>query len=163
MNPRIRVSANIVAIQFYASMIRSAFTNYSSSETAAAASCPTRRTACPILACFFSGGRYGYYGRLVHSSFLSFLRSIMPENKPHRQIIPWIVCGLVVWGIYLAVGDFLRNHNLLRSLTTIVCVAIFLAVWLTALAIRRGRRDPEDEEPGECVPHTPHEESSRGA
>jgi hypothetical protein len=87
----------------------------------------------------------------------------MPANTTNRQIIPWIVYGLVAWGIYLAVGDYLRNHNLLRSLTTIVCVAIFLAVWLTALAIRRGRRDPEDEEPSECVPHAPPDESSRGA
>jgi drug/metabolite transporter (DMT)-like permease len=81
----------------------------------------------------------------------SRMRSTMPENKTNRQIIPWIVCGLVAWGCYLAVGDYLRNHNLLRSLTTIVCVAIFLAVWLTALAIRRGRRDPEDEKQSETL------------
>jgi hypothetical protein len=60
MNPRIRATANIVAVQFYAPMIRAAFTNYSSSATAAAASCRTRRTACAIMACFFGGGRYGY-------------------------------------------------------------------------------------------------------
>jgi hypothetical protein len=75
----------------------------------------------------------------------SFPQPIMPDNQSNRQIIPWIVCGLVAWGVYLAVGDYLRNHNPLRSLVTISCVAIFLGVWLTALSIRRARRAADQE------------------
>ena len=56
----------------------------------------------------------------------------------------WIMLGLVAWGCYLAVGDYLQSHNLFRALTTIVCVALFLAVWLGALAIRRARGQSDE-------------------
>jgi drug/metabolite transporter (DMT)-like permease len=52
----------------------------------------------------------------------------------------WIVAGLVAWGVYLAVGDYLSNQNPLRSLVILACVAIFLAFWGTALAVRHLRR-----------------------
>lgn len=71
----------------------------------------------------------------------------MPHRNPNRQIIAWIIAGLVAWGVYLAIGDYLRNQNLLRSLVTLVCVAAFLAMWLIALAVRR-RREASDQEIG---------------
>jgi drug/metabolite transporter (DMT)-like permease len=69
----------------------------------------------------------------------------MSHRNPNRQIIAWIVAGLVAWGVYLAVGDYLRNQNLLRSLVTLACVAAFLAMWLIALAVRRGREASDQE------------------
>ena len=69
----------------------------------------------------------------------------MPDRNSNRQIVAWIIAGLSVWGVYLAVGDYLRNQNLLRSLVTVVCMAAFLAVWLIALAVRRGRDASEQE------------------
>jgi uncharacterized membrane protein YjjB (DUF3815 family) len=63
----------------------------------------------------------------------------MANSNPNRQVITVIVLGLAAWGVYLAIGDYLSNHNLLRSAATIACVAIFLAIWLTALAVRRAR------------------------
>lgn len=69
----------------------------------------------------------------------------MSDSQSNRQIILWIIAGLVAWGVYLAVGDYLRNQNLLRSLMTIGCVAAFLAVWLIALAMRR-HHDAADQE-----------------
>lgn len=64
---------------------------------------------------------------------------IMANSTANRQIITVIVLGLAAWGVYLAIGDYLSNHNLLRSAVTIGCVAIFLGIWLTALAVRRAR------------------------
>jgi hypothetical protein len=69
----------------------------------------------------------------------------MSDPRSNRQIINWIVAGLAAWGTYLAIGDYLRNQNLLRSLMTMGCVAAFLAVWLIALTMRRGR-DAADQE-----------------
>ena len=69
----------------------------------------------------------------------------MSDRRSNRQIILWIAAGLAAWGTYLAVGDYLQNQNLLRSLVTVVCVAAFLGVWMIALALRR-RRDGSDQE-----------------
>jgi hypothetical protein len=63
----------------------------------------------------------------------------MANSTANRQVITVIVLGLAAWGLYLAIGDYLSNHNLLRSAATIACVAIFLGIWLTALAVRRAR------------------------
>jgi hypothetical protein len=65
----------------------------------------------------------------------------MADPKANRQILSAIFLGLAAWGVYLAIGDYLSNHNLLRSITTIACVAIFLGIWLTALAVRRTRHE----------------------
>ncbi len=67
----------------------------------------------------------------------------MSDRRSNRQIMSWIVLGLVAWGLYLALGDYLRNHNLLRSLVTVLCVAAFLAIWLAAMAVRRWRSGNE--------------------
>jgi hypothetical protein len=67
----------------------------------------------------------------------------MADPKANRQILSAIFLGLAAWGVYLAIGDYLSNHNLLRSITTIACVALFLGIWLTALAIR-GSRNKSD-------------------
>jgi drug/metabolite transporter (DMT)-like permease len=63
----------------------------------------------------------------------------MSDRRSNRQVMLWIVLGLVAWGLYLALGDYLRNHSLLRSLVTVLCVTAFLAIWLTAMAVRRWR------------------------
>jgi hypothetical protein len=69
----------------------------------------------------------------------------MADPKPNRQILSAIFLGLAAWGVYLAIGDYLSNHNLLRSITTIACVALFLGIWLTALAVRRSREASDHE------------------
>ena len=69
----------------------------------------------------------------------------MSESKSNRQVMLGIMLGLVAWGCYLAVGNYVQHHNLLGSLIIIGCVALFLAFWLAALAVRRARRDSDDE------------------
>lgn len=69
----------------------------------------------------------------------------MANPKTNRQIMSAIFLGLAAWGVYLATGDYLSNHNLLRSITTIACVALFLGIWLTALAVRRSREASDHE------------------
>ena len=69
----------------------------------------------------------------------------MADSKANRQILSAIFLGLAAWGVYLAIGDYLSNHNLLRSITTIACVALFLGIWLTALAVRRSREESDHE------------------
>jgi uncharacterized membrane protein YjjB (DUF3815 family) len=69
----------------------------------------------------------------------------MADLNANRQILSAIFLGLAAWGVYLAIGDYLSNHNLLRAATTIACVAVFLGVWLTALAVRRSRETSDHE------------------
>jgi len=67
----------------------------------------------------------------------------MSDRRSNRQVVLWIGLGLVAWGLYLALGDYLRNHNLLRSLVTVLCISAFLAVWFAAMAVRRWRNSGE--------------------
>ncbi len=55
------------------------------------------------------------------------------------QIIRWIVLALIAWGIFHAVGAWRFNHNPLRAVVVLVCVAGFLGFWMTMLAVRQRR------------------------
>ncbi len=64
----------------------------------------------------------------------------MSQSQSNRRIVLWIVAGLIAWGAYLAIGDYVQNQNWRRSAVTIACVAVFLIIWLVAMATgRRGR------------------------
>ena len=55
------------------------------------------------------------------------------------RIIRWVVGGIVVWGVFHAVGAWRFNHNPLRAVVVLVCVAAFLGFWMTMLAVRQRR------------------------
>jgi hypothetical protein len=63
-----------------------------------------------------------------------------PETSHDRvSIIRWIVLGIVAWGIFHAVGAWQFNHNPLRGVVVLACVAAFLGFWMTMLAVRQRR------------------------
>jgi protein-S-isoprenylcysteine O-methyltransferase Ste14 len=70
----------------------------------------------------------------------------MPAQKtPNRMVIPGIMLGLVAWALFLALGDYLANHNPRRPLVIITCVALFIGFWLAILRWRRaGGRSNDD-------------------
>jgi RsiW-degrading membrane proteinase PrsW (M82 family) len=74
------------------------------------------------------------------------------ESSPSRQaspegtatfdrfrIIRWVVTGIVVWGIFHAIGAWRLNHNPLRAVVVLACVAGFIGFWMTMLAVRQRR------------------------
>ena len=60
-----------------------------------------------------------------------------------ERILTWIMGGLLVWGLFHAVGAWTLNHDARRPLVVIGCVAAFLGFWLAMLAARRRRLDHE--------------------
>jgi hypothetical protein len=66
-------------------------------------------------------------------------------TTPNRAVIRWIMLGLVAWGSFLALGDYLANHNPRRPLVIISCVALFIGFWLAMLW--RGRADESTDDP----------------
>ncbi len=63
-----------------------------------------------------------------------------PETFRDRvAIIRWIVLAIVAWGIFHAIGAWQFNHNPLRGVVVLVCVAAFLGFWMTMLAVRQRR------------------------
>ena len=60
----------------------------------------------------------------------------MPEKQPQvsqRMMIGLIMGGLVVWAIYLAVGAYLYNFDIVRALFVLGCMAAFLGFWALML------------------------------
>jgi hypothetical protein len=55
------------------------------------------------------------------------------------RIIRWVVAGIVLWGVFHAIGAWRFNHNPLRAVVVLVCVAAFLGFWMTMLAVRQRR------------------------
>ncbi len=55
------------------------------------------------------------------------------------RIIRWVVAGIVVWGIFHAIGAWRFNHNPLRAVVVLACVAAFVGFWMTMLAVRQRR------------------------
>lgn len=45
--------------------------------------------------------------------------------------------GLAAWGLVLALGDYLANHNVRRPLVIVGCVALFISFWLAMLVLGR--------------------------
>lgn len=68
----------------------------------------------------------------------------MPDQRPPmspRTLLALIMGGLIVWGIYLAVGVFWYSLNPGGAIAVLVCVGMFLGVWL--LLLRTQKRDKE--------------------
>jgi hypothetical protein len=55
------------------------------------------------------------------------------------RIIRWVALGVLAWGIFHAVGAWRFNHNPLRAVVVLACVAAFLGFWMTMLAVRQRR------------------------
>jgi hypothetical protein len=53
----------------------------------------------------------------------------------------WLMLTILAWGLLLALGTYLfgGNQPLLRAAIVAGCTICFLGIWLTALAVRRGR------------------------
>lgn len=65
-----------------------------------------------------------------------------PEHAPvPKYLVPGLVAGLIVWGLYLALGAAYSGHNVWRGVVVIVCSALFLGwFWgLQRLYIRKHR------------------------
>ena len=60
-----------------------------------------------------------------------------PSPPGAERIIAWIMVGIVVWGLFHAVGAWTLNHDVRRPLVVLACVAAFLGFWLVMLAARR--------------------------
>ena len=50
-----------------------------------------------------------------------------------------MAAGIVVWGIFHAIGAWRLNHNPLRAVVVLACVGAFLGFWMTMLAVRQRR------------------------
>lgn len=61
----------------------------------------------------------------------------VPQDR--IRIIRWVVAGIVVWGIFHALGAWRLNQNPLRPVVVLACVAAFLGFWMTMLAVRQRR------------------------
>jgi hypothetical protein len=66
-----------------------------------------------------------------------------PASPPPgaERILALIMGGLLIWGLFHAVGAWTLNHDPRRPLVVIACVAAFLGFWLALLAARRRRLD----------------------
>lgn len=73
----------------------------------------------------------------VLSSTVPSAEPAEPEDRP--KIIRWIVLAIVAWGLFHALGAWRFNHNPLRAVVVLVCVAVFLGFWMTMLAVRQRR------------------------
>ncbi len=65
----------------------------------------------------------------------------MTESQPvsPRLILALVMGGVVVWGVYLAVGAYRANFNPWAGAIVIGAFALFLGWWLLLLRAR-GRR-----------------------
>ena len=63
----------------------------------------------------------------------------LPPSQDRAQIIRWLGAGIVVWGVFHAIGAWRFNHNPLRAVVVLACVAAFVGFWMTMLAVRQRR------------------------
>lgn len=68
------------------------------------------------------------------------------ENDSHRRWIVLLVAVLACWGLYHAVGAFLFNHDVRRSLVVLGSMTAFLGCWLLLLRYRK-KKGQERAEP----------------
>jgi len=69
----------------------------------------------------------------------------MSDERPPispRALMALIMGGLIVWGIYVAVGVLWYGLNPAGAIAVLVCVAIFLGFWL--LLLRTQKRDKQE-------------------
>ena len=81
--------------------------------------------------------------RLTSVSFspMTTAQSRVPPGA--ERILAWIMGGLVIWGLFHAVGAWTLNHDVRRPLIVLACVAAFLGFWLVMLSSRRRRLERE--------------------
>ena len=67
----------------------------------------------------------------------------MAEDRPPmspRTILALVMGGLVVWGIYLAVGVLWYGLNPVGAVLVLVSVGTFLGIWLFLLRMQKRDR-----------------------
>lgn len=64
------------------------------------------------------------------------------EAEAKRKIVFWIVIGIVAWGVVLAIGDYLANHDQRRPLIIVAGVVLFVGFWLAMLRTRPADKTP---------------------
>lgn len=71
----------------------------------------------------------------------------------NRLVLVLIAVAIFAWGVYHAVGAYFFNHNPLRAVVVMACVAGFLGFWGLMLAARSRRmrkaQHPRREQGGE--------------
>jgi hypothetical protein len=63
----------------------------------------------------------------------------LQQRNPFRWAFALIMVAVLAWGIFHAVGAYRYNHNPLRAVMVLVCVAAYLGFWGAMLASRRAR------------------------
>jgi len=66
-----------------------------------------------------------------------------PDGESKRRIVFWIAVGILGWGILLAIGDFLANHDYRRPLIILASVLLFIGFWLLMLRSRPSDQTPQ--------------------
>lgn len=63
-----------------------------------------------------------------------------------KRLIAGIILAVSLWGIWLAVGAYLLNHNPWRAVVVLACVFGFIGFWLLMLQSRKKRiGEPKDD------------------
>jgi hypothetical protein len=65
--------------------------------------------------------------------------SEQPTRNSYRWAFALIMVAVVAWGIFHAVGAYRFNHNPMRAVMVLGCVAVYLGFWGLMLAARRAR------------------------
>jgi len=71
--------------------------------------------------------------------------TLMSDERPPmspRTLLALIMGGLIVWGIYVAVGVLWYGLNPTGAIAVLVCVGMFLGFWL--LLLRTQKRDKQE-------------------
>ena len=53
-----------------------------------------------------------------------------------NPVVRWIMLAVTIWGMVLAYGAYLYNHNPLRAAVVAACVFGFLGFWALMLRAR---------------------------
>lgn len=70
----------------------------------------------------------------------------MPDSRPPmspRTILALIIGGLILWGVYVAIGVWWFGLNPVGAIVVLISVGIFLGFWL--LLLRARGRDQHDD------------------
>ena len=69
----------------------------------------------------------------------------MPDQRPpisQRSLLAIIMGGLILWSLYVAIGAYWYNFDLLRSIIVFGAMAVFVGFWLLLLWTQRGNKRP---------------------
>lgn len=70
----------------------------------------------------------------------------MSEAETKRKIVFWIAVGIIAWGVVLAIGVFVVNHDARQSAIILAGVVLFVGFWLLMLRTRPSDESPEPPE-----------------